>query len=151
MAGRGQIVFHSGALFAKNTAANSTPIRVATLQEVSFDFKASNKELFGENQFAEASREVGIAGRRVHFLSRIERAPDPVAQRLGQLEPVGRAAPHRRRHLFAAAGPVAVMVAGLALALDVGDLVGDRCVHGAAELVQTNCVAFDDREERCDP
>lgn len=54
MAGRGQIAFHSGALFAKNTAANSTPIQVATLQEVSFDFKASNKELFGENQFAEA-------------------------------------------------------------------------------------------------
>jgi len=54
MAGRGQIAFHSGALFAKGTAANSTPIQVATLQEVSFDFKASNKELFGENQFAEA-------------------------------------------------------------------------------------------------
>lgn len=54
MAGRGQISFHSGALFVKNTAANSTPIQVGSLQEVSFDFKASNKELFGENQFAEA-------------------------------------------------------------------------------------------------
>jgi hypothetical protein len=54
MPGRGQIVFHTGALFVKNTAANATPIRVATLQEVGFDFKASNKELFGENQFAEA-------------------------------------------------------------------------------------------------
>jgi len=52
MAGRGQIAFHSGSLFAKS--ANATPIQVATLQEVSFDFKASNKELFGENQFAEA-------------------------------------------------------------------------------------------------
>lgn len=54
MAGRGQIVFHSGALFVKDSAANATPIRVATLQETSFDFKASNKDLFGENQFAEA-------------------------------------------------------------------------------------------------
>lgn len=54
MAGRGQIAFHSGALFVKDTAANSTPYQVATLQEVSFDFKASNKSLFGENQFAEA-------------------------------------------------------------------------------------------------
>lgn len=51
MAGRGQISFHSGALFAK---VGLTTIQVATLQEVSFDFKASNKELFGENQFAEA-------------------------------------------------------------------------------------------------
>lgn len=54
MAGRGQIVFHSGALFVKDTALNSTPYQVATLQEISFDFKASNKPLFGENQFAEA-------------------------------------------------------------------------------------------------
>jgi hypothetical protein len=54
MAGRGQIAFHSGALFIKSSTANSTPIQVATLQETSFDFKASNKELFGENSFAEA-------------------------------------------------------------------------------------------------
>lgn len=54
MAGRGQIAFHSGALFVKDTAANPTPYQVATLQEVSFDFKASNKSIFGENQFAEA-------------------------------------------------------------------------------------------------
>ncbi len=54
MAGRGQISFHSGVLFAKGTGANPGSIRVATLQETSFDFKASNKELFGENQFAEA-------------------------------------------------------------------------------------------------
>jgi hypothetical protein len=54
MAGRGQIVFHSGALFAKGTGANPGTIQVATLQETSFDFKASNKELMGENQFAEA-------------------------------------------------------------------------------------------------
>lgn len=54
MAGRGQIVFHSGALFAKGTGANPGTVQVATLQETSFDFKASNKELMGENQFAEA-------------------------------------------------------------------------------------------------
>jgi len=55
MAGRGQIAFHSGSLFVKDTSsAIPTPIQVATLQEVSFDFKASNKSLFGENQFAEA-------------------------------------------------------------------------------------------------
>ncbi len=54
MAGRGQIAFHSGALFVKGTGANPGSLRVATLQETSFDFKASNKELFGENMFAEA-------------------------------------------------------------------------------------------------
>jgi hypothetical protein len=55
MAGRGQIAFHSGALFVKDpTAGTGATIQVATLQECSFDFKASNKELTGENQFAEA-------------------------------------------------------------------------------------------------
>ncbi|MFG6413802.1 hypothetical protein ACG02S_07800 [Roseateles sp. DC23W] len=54
MAGRGQIAFHSGALFVKGTGANPRALRVATLQETSFDFKASNKELTGENMFAEA-------------------------------------------------------------------------------------------------
>lgn len=55
MAGRGQIAFHSGALFVKDpTAGTGATIQVATLQETSFDFKASNKELTGENQFAEA-------------------------------------------------------------------------------------------------
>lgn len=54
MAGRGQIAFHSGALFVKDPAANGATYQVATLQETSFDFKASNKELTGENQFAEA-------------------------------------------------------------------------------------------------
>ncbi len=55
MAGRGQIAFHSGALFFKDAAsAVPTPLQVATLQEVSFQFKAGNKELGGENMFAEA-------------------------------------------------------------------------------------------------
>ena len=54
MAGRGQIAFHSGSLFVKGTGANPNTYQVATLQEVSFDFKASNKELMGENLFAEA-------------------------------------------------------------------------------------------------
>lgn len=53
MAGKGQIAFHSGALFTKDPVGLGS-IQVGTLQEVSFDFKASNKELFGENQFAEA-------------------------------------------------------------------------------------------------
>lgn len=48
---RGQISFHSGALFAKT---GLTSIQVATLQEVTFDFKSSNKRLMGETQFAEA-------------------------------------------------------------------------------------------------
>lgn len=50
----GIIIFHSGALFVEDTAANSTPRRIGTLQDTQFDFKGSNKELFGENQFAEA-------------------------------------------------------------------------------------------------
>lgn len=54
MAGRGQIAFHSGSLFVKDSAAIPNTFQVATLQEVSFDFKASNKELTGENLFAEA-------------------------------------------------------------------------------------------------
>lgn len=54
MAGRGQIAFHSGALFTKGTGANPNSYQVGTLQETSFDFKASNKELTGENLFAEA-------------------------------------------------------------------------------------------------
>jgi hypothetical protein len=55
MAGRGQIAFHSGALFAKDPTANTgATVQVATLLETSFDFKSSNKELSGENQFAEA-------------------------------------------------------------------------------------------------
>lgn len=63
MAGRGQIAFHSGALFAKDpTSGTGATVQVATLQETSFDFKASNKELSGENQFAEA---IGRGGTKV--------------------------------------------------------------------------------------
>lgn len=55
MAGRGQITFHSGTLFVKDTSsAIPTPYQCGSMQEVSFDFKASNKELFDENQFAAA-------------------------------------------------------------------------------------------------
>jgi len=51
---KGNFAFHTGYLFAIAAAANSTPRRVGTLQEVSFSFKSSNKELMGENMFAEA-------------------------------------------------------------------------------------------------
>lgn len=51
---KGNFAFHTGYLFAIAAAANSTPRRIATLQEVSFSFKGSNKELMGEMQFAEA-------------------------------------------------------------------------------------------------
>lgn len=50
----GNYAFHSGYLFAMATAANPTPRRIATLQEVSFSFKGSSKELMGEMMFAEA-------------------------------------------------------------------------------------------------
>jgi hypothetical protein len=51
---KGNNAFHSGYLFAKSAGANPTPRRIATLQEVSFSFKGSNKDLMGEMQFAEA-------------------------------------------------------------------------------------------------
>lgn len=51
---KGNFAFHTGYLFAVASAANSTPRRIATLQEVSFSFKGTNKELMGENMFAEA-------------------------------------------------------------------------------------------------
>src|SRR3569623_2331467 len=51
---KGNFAYHTGYLFAIAAAANSTPRRVGTLQEVAFSFKSSNKELMGENMFAEA-------------------------------------------------------------------------------------------------
>jgi hypothetical protein len=50
----GNNAFHSGYLYVKASSSNPTPRRIATLQEVSFAFKGSNKELMGEMQFAEA-------------------------------------------------------------------------------------------------
>lgn len=52
---KGNFAFHTGYLFAiANNVAVPTPRRFATLQEVSFSFKGTNKELTGENVFAEA-------------------------------------------------------------------------------------------------
>jgi hypothetical protein len=51
---KGNYAFHTGYLFAIASALNSTPRRIATLQETQFSFKGSNKELMGENTFAEA-------------------------------------------------------------------------------------------------
>jgi hypothetical protein len=51
-AGKGQAVFHSGALFIYG--ADGTPVRGPTISEISLDAKASLKELQGENAFAEA-------------------------------------------------------------------------------------------------
>lgn len=52
---KGNYGFHSGYLYAiKNGVAVPTPRRFATLQETTFSFKGTNKELTGENVFAEA-------------------------------------------------------------------------------------------------
>lgn len=57
---KGQVVFGSGALLIKDPTTKAT-MRVGTLQEVSFDFKASNKSLEGENLFAEAIGRGGMS------------------------------------------------------------------------------------------
>lgn len=46
--------FGSGLLIATNTAANSSPVQFATLQDVSLDISGSTKQLFGQSQFAVA-------------------------------------------------------------------------------------------------
>lgn len=51
---KGNFAFHTGYLYVIGSGATPTPRRIATLQEVSFSFKGSNKELMGENMFAEA-------------------------------------------------------------------------------------------------
>lgn len=51
---KGNFAFHTGYLFGIAQGATPTPRRFATLQEVAFSFKGTNKELMGENQFAEA-------------------------------------------------------------------------------------------------
>nr|DAP68881.1 MAG TPA: hypothetical protein [Caudoviricetes sp.] len=44
------IAFHTGALFI--LGAGGSPLRIATMQETSFDFKGDAKKLMGENQFS---------------------------------------------------------------------------------------------------
>ena len=46
-----QYAFGSGTLWGINSAANSTPVRFGALQNVSLDFSANSKTLFGQYQF----------------------------------------------------------------------------------------------------
>lgn len=51
-----QFVFGAGSLWGTSTATGSTPVQFGTLQEASFDFAPTVKELFGSYQFAAAIR-----------------------------------------------------------------------------------------------
>jgi hypothetical protein len=51
-----QFIFGAGSLWGTSTATGSTPIQFGALQEASFDFSATTKELFGGSQFALAVR-----------------------------------------------------------------------------------------------
>lgn len=51
-----QYMFGAGSLWGTSTATGSTPIQFGVLQEVSFDFSVTTKELFGGKQFAQAIR-----------------------------------------------------------------------------------------------
>lgn len=62
---KGNFAFHVGYLFVIAAGAIAQPRRIGTLQEVSFSFKGTNKELTGEMQFAEAvgRSDVKISGK----------------------------------------------------------------------------------------
>lgn len=63
-----QFGFGSGDLFAVNNAANSTPIKFGTLQDVTIDLSFSIKELFGQYQFPVAvARGTGKIGGKAKF------------------------------------------------------------------------------------
>lgn len=51
-----QFAFGAGSLYGTSSATGSTPIKFGALQEASFDFSATVKELFGGSQFALAVR-----------------------------------------------------------------------------------------------
>jgi len=51
-----QFIFGAGSLYGTSTATGSTPVQFGALQEASFDFSATTKELFGGSQFALAVR-----------------------------------------------------------------------------------------------
>lgn len=51
-----QFIFGAGSLYGTSTATGSTPVQFGALQEASFDFSATTKELFGSYQFALAIR-----------------------------------------------------------------------------------------------
>lgn len=60
-----QLAFGSGSVWGINTAANSTPARFGVTQEMSLDFSASSKTLFGQNNFpfAVARGSISIKGK----------------------------------------------------------------------------------------
>ncbi len=47
------LIFGSGAFYGINSAANSTPVKVATLQDITFDFSFNSKPLYGQNKLPE--------------------------------------------------------------------------------------------------
>lgn len=51
-----QFSFGAGSLYGTSTATGSTPVQFGALQEATFDFSATTKELFGSYQFALAVR-----------------------------------------------------------------------------------------------
>jgi hypothetical protein len=69
-----QYRFGAGQFWCKPNAgdlvANPTPIRLATLQEVSMEFSAEMKELYGENQYPEV---VAIGKRKIQGKAKVGR------------------------------------------------------------------------------
>lgn len=65
MAGKDDLYFHSAEVYLKPSKTNPTPRRVAIIQDVSIEIKRDNKELFGENRYAEdvASGNESISGK----------------------------------------------------------------------------------------
>lgn len=65
MANKDNLYFHSAEVYIKSTQANPTPRRIAIIQDVSIEMKRENKELFGENKYAEdvASGNESISGK----------------------------------------------------------------------------------------
>lgn len=65
MASKDNLYFHSAEVYIKSTATNPTPRRIAIIQDVSIEMKRENKELFGENKYAEdvASGNESISGK----------------------------------------------------------------------------------------
>jgi hypothetical protein len=112
--------FGAGRLFFRPQGA--APIRVATLQEIDIDISATQKDLIGENQFAEATVRAGmkITGKvqTARFDSRI------ISQLfLGASEAAGSINPG----LLIAVNDQAVQIAaGGVAALDLGDATYDK-------------------------
>jgi hypothetical protein len=47
----GTLIFGSGNFYGTSTASNSTPRKVVTMQDISFDLSYATKQLFGQNSF----------------------------------------------------------------------------------------------------